>query len=210
MNTSLRKMSARLRRTAYGLRYIGHHHGYGVHSPFAFEYINRVIYERAPYYVYADVERARIPHSRGELPRRVCRLLLRIVNRAQPHTLIDIGPQPHAAMAYLKAGKRDMRCLHFDAELAYIPDPASDETTLVYLHDYLHPEQLERAASHYLPLLNRRSVMLIAGVGYSAEMKRVWHSLIARPAVGVSFRLYDIGILFFDPTKMKRDYIVNF
>lgn len=28
--------------------------------------------------------------------------------------------------------------------------------------------------------------------------------------VGITFDLYDIGILFFDKTKIKQDYIVNF
>lgn len=41
-------------------------------------------------------------------------------------------------------------------------------------------------------------------------MKNLWERLKADDRVGITFDLYDVGILFFDKTKIKQHYIVNF
>lgn len=41
-------------------------------------------------------------------------------------------------------------------------------------------------------------------------MKKLWKCMMQDEKVGITFDLYDIGILFFDKTKIKQDYIVNF
>ena len=41
-------------------------------------------------------------------------------------------------------------------------------------------------------------------------MKKLWKRMMQDEKVGITFDLYDIGILFFDKTKIKQDYIVNF
>ena len=41
-------------------------------------------------------------------------------------------------------------------------------------------------------------------------MKQLWKRLKTDDKVGITFDLYDVGILFFDKTKIKQHYIVNF
>jgi len=41
-------------------------------------------------------------------------------------------------------------------------------------------------------------------------MKALWKRMQQDEHVGITFDLYDLGILFFDKTKIKQDYIVNF
>ena len=41
-------------------------------------------------------------------------------------------------------------------------------------------------------------------------MKTLWNQLKEDERVGVTFDLYDLGLLFFDKTKIKQHYIVNF
>ena len=106
----MNRLTLALTRPVVRLRRLTHRRGYGVHSPFAFEYITRVVLEHTPYYIYSDVERAEAGQatSRGRAwamrePRRVKRLLLRISNRARPSRILDIGAASSAAL-YLQAG----------------------------------------------------------------------------------------------------------
>jgi len=56
----------------------------------------------------------------------------------------------------------------------------------------------------------QQSVFVIRGIHYSKAMKNLWERLKADDRVGITFDLYDVGILFFDKTKIKQHYIVNF
>ena len=51
---------------------------------------------------------------------------------------------------------------------------------------------------------------MIKGIHHSREMKQCWKRLVNNEKVGITFDLYDVGVLFFDKTKIKQDYIVNF
>ena len=76
-----------LKRPFIWLSRIRHRCGYGVHSPFAFELITCLIYEKTPYYAYKELEaeekKQKRNHGKGwkSESRKVKRLLFRLVNR---------------------------------------------------------------------------------------------------------------------------------
>lgn len=191
-----------------------HRCGYGVHSPFAFNLITQVIYERAAYYEYstlAQEQKALKPSKNPEWgyeSLKVKRLLFRLVNYAQPHTVVDVGRLSASAL-YLKAAKRDMD---------YVG--ATDTTELflesgvpvdfLYLHDYRSPELVEKVLQVCLNRTADSSLFVIEGVGYTRRMHELWKRLQQDERVGITFDLYDLGLLFFDRGKIKQDYIVNF
>jgi hypothetical protein len=189
--------------------------GYGVHSPFAFDYITQVIYEKESYYSYKELKvekkkQMRVNHAKDRVneSRKVNRLLFRLVNRAQPCTIVDAGNLSCSAL-YLQAGK---------PSADYIP--ASDLTVLflergvpvdfLYLHDYKNPVLTEQVFRVCLARSHKQSVFVIRGIGYSKEMKTLWRRLIANEEVVITFDLYDLGILFFDKTKVKQHYKICF
>ena len=55
-----------------------------------------------------------------------------------------------------------------------------------------------------------KSVFVVHGICYSKEMKALWKKWQADERVGITFDLYDVGLLFFDKTKIKQQYIINF
>jgi hypothetical protein len=189
--------------------------GYGVHSPSAFDFITQVIYEKEAHHVYKELKveekkRMRVNQEKSRVDefRKVNRLLFRLVNKVQPCTIVDVGNLSCSAL-YLQAGK----------PLAdYIP--ASDLTGLflekgvpvdfLYLHDYKNPVLTEQVFRVCVARSHKQSVFVIRGIGYSKEMKTLWRRLIANEEVGVTFDLYDLGILFFDKTKVKQPYKVCF
>ena len=86
-----------LKRPFIWLARFRHRCGYGVHSPFAFDLITNVIYERTPYYAYSslEAEQKKMSANSGRKwkheSKKVNRLLFRLVNYIQPDTIVDAG-----------------------------------------------------------------------------------------------------------------------
>ena len=73
------------------LKRLRHRRGYGVHSPFAYNFLRDVVYERNHYYAYADIEQ----RLKGNWWQRMCerkreRLLFRLRNWCGDHPFIHI------------------------------------------------------------------------------------------------------------------------
>lgn len=192
-----------------------HRRGYGVHSPFAFEFITRVIYERAPYYQYAGLalrqrEEAR---QRGKEwaqaePLRVKKLLFRLVNRAQPACMVDVGVSS-AASLYLSAACRKAE-LTQAATLNDLFLDAGVPVDFLYLHAWRDAAMVEETFRVCASRAGQRSMFVVQGIGYSQAMRECWKRMVRHPQVGITFDLYDVGILLFDHSLTKQDYIVNF
>ena len=99
-----------LKRPFIWLSRVRHRCGYGVHSPFAFELITCLFYEKTPYYAYKELaqeeKKQKRNHGKGwrNESLKVKRLLFRLVNRIQPGTIIDFGT-PSSSSLYLQSGK---------------------------------------------------------------------------------------------------------
>lgn len=186
--------------------------GYGVHSPFAFSLITDVIYENRPYYAYRSLaieQKKWIKEQkwdRGTL--KVNRLLFRLVNRVQPQTIVEIG-YPSVASLYLQSAKTSAEFLFASdlSELFLEPDATID---FLYLNGDENPDLLEEAFHVCVRRATSKSVFVIQGICCSTPMKELWKRLQTDERTGITFDLYDVGILFFDKTKIKQHYIVNF
>ncbi len=191
-----------------------HRCGYGVHSPFAFNFITNVIYERAPYYKYEGLRAAQkqmAPQkgkSWGYEPLRIKRLLFRVVNYCQPATMIDVGCIS-ASSLYLKAAKEGADYTAA-TDLSELFLEAGQPVDFLYLHDYRRPGFVEEVFNLCVARTTQRSVFVIEGIRYSRHMVEQWKRMQRHERAGITFDLYDLGIIFFDRTKIKQDYIVNF
>ena len=165
------------------LRRFRHRCGYGVHSPFAFRFLTEVVYERLPYYAYAELD-AHLRWSERWRVRRTLHLLLRIANRVQPSQIVVPTPMP-LAEPYLQAGCRR----------ATLGRSARPEGTALFL--------LAEPTDAVLPHLAPGSVLLLDRL----HQHREWFGQL--PAT-VTFDLYDLGIAFFDTRLNRQHYIVNF
>ncbi|MBQ7181472.1 MAG: hypothetical protein IJR87_09290 [Bacteroidaceae bacterium] len=160
-----------------------HRRGYGVHSPFAFRFLQDVVYEKFPYYAYRELD-SHLAWSQRLRQRRGLRLLFRLSNYAQPHCLL----LPHGSALeglYLQEGCRSA-CLRQQA--------TGKKRTLCYLR---------RPDENVLGVLDEDSVLVLDDL----HLHRQWFRDLK--AV-VKFDLYDLGIAFFDPKYNETYYIVNF
>lgn len=186
--------------------------GYGVHSPFAFSLITDVIYEKRPYYAYQSLqeEQKKMMREHGwkKGSRKINRFLFRLVNRMQPATIVEVGC-PSATSLYLQSAKPSADYL-FAADLSELFLDAGVPVDFLYLNDYRHPELIEETFRICVSRTTPGSVFVVYGICYSKVMKTLWKRLQTDERVGITFDLYDVGLLFFDKTKIKQDYKVNF
>lgn len=203
-----------LRRMLHRWSRFRHCRGYGVHSPFAFNLITRVINERTPYYIYRQLlvkggmERFRERLGWQVETLSVKRLLFRLVNYMQPFRLIDAG-QGEAATPYLLAAKGEMTYWHA-SELGELFLDAGQPVDFLYLHHYRQPEFVRQVFEVCVERTTVRSLFVIQGIGYTPAMRRLWRQLRQHPRAVVTFDLYDLGLIFFDTDKQRQHYTVCF
>lgn len=203
-----------LKRPFIWLRRFRHRRGYGVHSPFAFNFITNVIYERTPYYKYDELlvsqkEQAKQKYCGWDYETgKVKRLLFRVVNYCQPVTIVDAGCLS-ASSLYLKAAKEGADYTAA-ADLSELFLESGVPVDFLYVHDYHRPEFVEEVFNLCASRSTQRSVFVVEGIRYTPSMMALWKRLVRHERAGITFDLYDLGIVFFDKTKNKQDYIVNF
>ncbi len=104
-------------------RFLRYRKGFGVHSPFAFSFITKVIDERCAYYCYQDIElvRRQLEHKgnepvRKDIKRSHGELLFRTVNFFKPKKLLQIGSPAGIASLYLTAYASDVKAFILEKE----------------------------------------------------------------------------------------------
>ena len=165
------------------LRRFRYRRGYGIHSPFAFRFLQDVVYEKSSYYAYCQLD-SHLAWSQRLRQRRGLRLLFRLSNYVQPHYLLL--PQGSALEGlYLQEGCHSARLCR---------QATGKERTLCYLKQ---PDE------NVLSVLDKDSALVLDNL----HRHRQWFQDLK--AV-VKFDLYDLGIAFFDPKYNEQYYIVNF
>ena len=87
-----------------------HGRGFGIHSPFAFDFITRTLRERLPYYGYDDIDAAVASSAAPpEISERCLRLVFRIAVRFNPASVAILGNRGDSALtAALKTVRQDI------------------------------------------------------------------------------------------------------
>jgi len=135
-----------------------HSYGFRVHSPFVYNFAKFVVYEKNPFYVFAEIESVRkslqkdgrtiavTDFGMGKSGERIIKniaekslkepkfgqLLYRIVNFAKPETILELGTSLGITTAYLASAKPDARCVTMEGcpEIARIAQENFDSLKL--------------------------------------------------------------------------------
>ena len=160
-----------------------HRRGYGVHSPFAYEFLTNVVYEKGEFYQYSTLDRELALKQRFRI-RQCLHLMFRLSNHLQPGTAFVDEPTGQAAR-YVMAGCHKCRLTD---------KPDDDELDLCLL-----ASPNDQAACR----IREGGVLVVDNL----RQHHAWFASL--PAV-LTFDLWDMGIAFFDSRYNKQHYIVNF
>lgn len=172
--------------------------GYNVHSPFAFNFITTIIYQRGTYYRYRDINE--LPRFEMET-RRILKLIFRLVNFMQPKT-IYYRSNNSSLPKVMQWAKSDIE-ISSEIEKYHKLD-------FVYLSFDQNIDEIAHVIDNLWSKFHSDTMFVLSGIGYSKPLYKVWYELTQRKEAGISFDLYDVGILLFDKSKNKQDYIINY
>ena len=191
-----------------------HSFGFGIQSPYAFWFLKQVLRQSSPYYKYSELAVAERRLSAGQdedwpyEPRHQRRLLFRLVNEAQPETIVDVG-RLSASSLYLQAAKTTARYKSSPSFEALCLE-ADEAVDFLYLHDHRHPDHISRMFDLCVQHKRERSMFVIEGIRFSKDMTRAWEQMKHHPDVSLTFDLYNLGILFFNPTLNHCHYTTSY
>ena len=199
-----------------------HNKGFGVQSPKAFHFVTSVLRESMPYYAYRQIDRIATKCGIGAAH---CRMLFRIANHVRPCNIIMFAPRCAAACA-ISAAARNVPAYIFNAT-GNSPEAAEmlakrgctklsgnikpllekeGKVGLLYIgRSFSYASVVEEAIKHTTP----DTVIIVEKIHSTPEIRKWWQSIKENPAVGITYDLYSMGILFFDKKYKKQHYTLK-
>lgn len=210
---------------------VRHHRGHGIHSPFVFNFITKVIEEKTQYHAYEDVRNYvnRFPDFSFR-ENKTHRLLLKIVNYFKVKTILELGSGSGINTLYMTVTASDIECL--SVELSPVKYEKAQQLynewyrnvlqskeqfpiinekkdcIFVDLRNYKVPHN--ELVIYLLSLVHKDSIIIIDGIRTNRKLQTLWKMLVQQDEVIVSLDLFHLGILFFDKKYYKRNYKLSF
>lgn len=191
----------KLKRLLLWLRRCGYSRGFGIQSPWAYQFVRYVINEHYPYYSYETLKKV-LPEM-DWLERKMSELYFRLANFRQPRQILYYGNDLQSFTTYCKNGCNRSDVLSVDKSTMR-SIPAIEMLCVNSLDDY--QEIVESA----LPLADSNSMMVIENLYKSKDSRKFWQRIVSDDRTGIVFDLYYCGIIFFDKKRYKEKYIINF
>lgn len=162
------------------------HHslGFGIQSPTDYAFVRYVVNEHWPYYAYQQLDAV----MDDSLKRKLGKLYFRLANWRQPSEMLR---DEYETFWLAGCGKTKMV-----EEVSHI-----ELGRMALCDDY---RQLMPAIYNKV---DSQSVLVIEGIYHDWDF---WHEVEQDPRTGVTFDLYYCGIVFFDTSRHKKNYKVNF
>lgn len=190
------------KRSMVFMRRFPHSRGFGIQSPSAYRFDREVINAHRPYDAYTDLKHA-FPHE-DRLTLKQARLYFRIANATQVRRWALCTHQNDVYRAYIQTGCRTAILVDGDEE-SEVDKIAASDVLLMAMEDDRWPMY-----EAFVSSAHEHSILIVEGIYASKKAKMRWKELVNDERTRVAFDLYDCGIVFFDHTKSKQLYIINF
>lgn len=190
------------KRSMVFVRRFTHSRGFGIQSPSAYRFDREVINAHHPYDAYADLKQAFPQQDRLTL--KLARMYFRIAHAMQARQWALCTHRNDVYRAYVQAGCRMASLVDVD-EVGEVDKVAESDVLVTTMEDDRWP-----MCEAFVSRAHERSILIVEGIYASKKAKMRWKELVNDERTGVAFNLYDCGIIFFDHTKSKQVYIINF
>ena len=177
--------------------------GYGIHSPFAFDFVTNVVYNPLPYYFFTGAAKA-LPFTVSEKQRKMGELLFRIVEHYKLSAVVTPREQYTVLTAYAAAPSSAIK-LYDIKSVKPFPLPA-----LFLFDNNTTKEEWEEFYKEIKDSMPEGSVVAITDIQENREKNALWNELYLDLTASALFDLYDIGIVFLQKGLHKKRYIVSY
>ncbi len=209
------------RQYSKGVRNIIHRKGYGVHSPYVFNFIIRVIEEKARYYAYDKIEeqykQLKDQAKKGVVPKpqtlKYYKLLYRTLNRVKPQNVLECGRDCGLVDTIFLLANPDVQITRVE-ESDYNTEIPTYYTTkalpdLIYIH-----KQTEEGYKQIYNLLSSKiketSVIIVSGIRSTKHSYTNFEEFASNKTIKVTIDIYDYAILVASPKLNKQTFKIGF
>jgi len=210
--------------------------GFGVHSPFIYNLITKVIEEKTPYYIFDEIEQFRkgLSQRKESQHKNYGALLFRLVHFFKCRTVLQIRAYSGVLSLYLSMARKDCSCyaleenpelleavkafaaqhslenLHFmEGDYAENLDKLKKSVSsfdLIFVNQSGNPEKALETIELSKQFIGEKSILIIDGISENKAMKELWKNLKTHPKTSVTIDLFALGIIFFDKKLNKQHY----
>ncbi len=211
--------------------------GFGIHSPYAYQFVRNVWRQRLPYYAYEGIHQLIDTVKAGTTPRqrrdmdlideREARLLFRVVNFFNPGSILQVGAATGIESVVMMGVNSQSRL--------YLCDPCLEQNALAMrvLRSQLNRvecyddavvminEVLEAGGTPLLALINRpldefvakrlldaQCVMVMRNLLHDDQMSSLYNACCAHMKVGQTYTNNKIAILNPNPKLQREDFLL--
>lgn len=222
----------KLTRSGLKLLYkVRHHRGHGIHSPFVFNLITKVIEEKTPYHAYEDIEYCinETFHNYRHL-NKSDKLLFKLTNYFEAQKILEIGSGNGINTLCLTAPSKNIKCIcvetseqknikakelyqKWNRDITLITDKLPELTEKQDCIFINLPELNISSAKLNQYLLNLsydKTFIIVKGIRTNKQHQMLWKGIKDFESRTVALDLFSIGIIFFDPTLYRWDYKISF
>ncbi|WP_029903206.1 class I SAM-dependent methyltransferase [Prevotella sp. 10(H)] len=224
----------KLSKTGLKLLYkIRHHRGHGIHSPFVFDLITKVIEDKTPYQAYKNIKSI-LDNSQTEKSFRLDKLnklTYRLANHFEVKHVLDIGagygintvcmtaPFPDSTCTsvemsdrkYTLARKIIDNCdrkidLYTGAGLPALKE--KQDCIFIDLNNY--SDFLPDINNYLSELSHQKTFIIVKGIRTNKRYQMLWRNIISMESRTAVLDLFNVGIIFFDKRLYRWDYQISF
>ena len=132
---------------------------------------------------------------------KVDKLIFRLANHFQPSIWVNDDPDNCMTEKYVLAACPHVRTMSIDE---IIQSGEAPGLVNIGSHDY------DKHFNMLLPFVDNSTCFIIGNPNESKEKTEWWKQVTQDKRTGVTFDLFDVGLVFFDKKRFKEHRIVNF
>lgn len=211
---------------------IRHHRGHGIHSPFVYNLVRKVIEEKTPYYAYDDLEEYLDKHpGLRHATSKYNRLSFRLINYFEAKRIVEIGSGYGINTLYLTAPATDIICTCIEPspeKVAMAKELYKDwnrkillsdtnileniaekqDCIFIDINDYQHIES--DLLLNIVSLCHDNTFIVVKGIRTNKRTCALWKKISNIDGRTAMLDLFNIGIIFFNKKLYCWDYQISF
>lgn len=172
--------------------------GHGIHSPFAFEFITKIIYSDYDYYAFSDIKKLLAEAKREPYNERLHHLSYRLIQYFKPNRTLEINPENNINSLYISHSRKEMILHNLEKDA---------DNKQKYDAIFIYSINGETDIDLLLSISEKNSFWLLSGIN-SGTGKHIWRKIVKDSRVQFTFDMKDIGIVVLREDFLKSHYLI--
>lgn len=223
----------KLSRTGLKLLYkIRHHRGHGIHSPFVFNLVTKLIEKKTLYHAYDDIQSVLDSVSAKHYHlNKYNKLFFRLTNHFKSERILEIGSGYGVNSLCLTASSANAECFCVEtSDEKYSKAKSLYEKwdrKIIFSTEKELPVLLKKQDCIFINLLNYnfspsdlnqyllnlsygKTIIIVEGIRTNKRCQMLWRSIMNIESRTAALDLFNVGILFFDTKLYRWNYKISF